>query len=175
MIFEPLSIPGAFRIIPEPHRDDRGLFARLYCPEEFAVQGIAFTSTQINLSVNPRRHTLRGMHYQAAPHAESKFVRAVCGRAYDVIVDLRPDSSTYKQWAFVELDAETLTAIFVPEGCAHGFLTLEDDTTLLYQVSKPFASAFERGVRWNDPAFAIAWPAMPAVISERDANCQEFT
>ena len=173
MIFTPLSIPGAFRITAEPHRDERGSFARLYCPQEFAAHGIPFASTQINLSTNPKRHTLRGMHYQS-PFAEAKFVYAVRGRAFDAIVDLRPESPAYKKWAEVELGADALVAIFIPEGCAHGFLTLEDDTALLYQMGRPFVPGYDRGVRWNDPAFGIAWPATPAVISERDANYPDF-
>jgi dTDP-4-dehydrorhamnose 3,5-epimerase len=174
VIFQPLSIPGAFRIVAEPHRDERGLFARLYCPVEFALHGIEFTSTQINISASPKRHTLRGMHFQAAPHAEAKFVHAVRGRAFDVVVDLRPESASYRQWASVELDAETLAAIFIPEGCAHGFLTLEDDTALIYQMGRSFVPGHDCGVRWNDPAFGIVWPAAPAVISERDANYPDF-
>jgi dTDP-4-dehydrorhamnose 3,5-epimerase len=172
--FTPLSIPGAYKVAAEPHRDDRGSFARLFCPEEFAAQGIAFVSTQINLSANPRRHTLRGLHYQASPYAEAKFVHVMRGRAFDAIVDLRPESSTYRQWTSVELDSQSLLAIFVPEGCAHGFLTLEDDTALLYQMGRPFVLGYDRGVRWNDPAFAIAWPTAPAVISERDAGYPDF-
>ncbi len=174
MIFEPLSIPGAWKVTAEPHRDDRGWFARIYCPDEFAARGIAFTSTQINISANRHRHTLRGLHYQRAPHAEAKLVHAVRGRAFDVVVDLRPESKTYKRWASVELDCESLVAIFVPEGCAHGFLTLENETALLYQMGRPFVPGHDRGVRWNDPAFAIDWPAPPAVISERDANYPGF-
>ena len=174
MIFEPLSIPGAYRIVAEPYRDERGLFARVYCPAEFAVRGIDFTSTQINISASAHRHTLRGMHYQAPPFAEPKLVHAVRGRAFDAIVDLRPESSTYRQWASVELDAKSLVAIFIPEGCAHGFLTLEDDTALLYQMGRPFVSGHDRGVRWNDPAFGVVWPAGPAVIAERDATYPDF-
>ena len=174
MIFTPLSISGAYRVTVEPHRDNRGLFARLYCPEEFAANGIAFTSTQINLSTNGRRHTLRGLHYQTRPYEEAKLVHAVRGRAFDAIVDLRPESPSYRLWASVELDSESLVAVFIPEGCAHGFLTLEDNTTLLYQMSRPFVAGHDRGIRWNDPAFAIAWPAIPTVISERDAEYPDF-
>jgi dTDP-4-dehydrorhamnose 3,5-epimerase len=174
VIFEPLSIPGAFRVTAEPHRDDRGLFARLYCPAEFAAHGIDFTSTQINISASSKRHTLRGMHYQEAPHAEAKFVHAVRGRAFDAIVDLRPESPTFRQWASAELNAKSLVAIFIPEGCAHGFLTLDDDTALLYQMGRPFVYGHDRGLRWNDPAFGIAWPAEPAVISDRDATYPDF-
>ncbi|HEY5048800.1 MAG TPA: dTDP-4-dehydrorhamnose 3,5-epimerase family protein [Rhizomicrobium sp.] len=174
MKFAPLSIQGAYSIVAEPHRDDRGAFARLYCPQEFAAAGIAFAPTQLNLSTNSRRHTLRGLHYRMSPFAEAKCVRTIQGRAFDAIVDLRPQSPTYRRWTSVVLDPQSLTAVFVPEGCAHGFLTLEDETTLLYQMGKNFATGYDRGVRWNDPAFAIAWPAAPAVISERDAGYPDF-
>ncbi|MGD0192950.1 MAG: dTDP-4-dehydrorhamnose 3,5-epimerase family protein [Rhizomicrobium sp.] len=174
MIFEPLVIPGAFKITAEPHRDNRGSFARLYCPAEFAAHGIEFGSTQINMSTNARRHTLRGLHYQLPPHAESKFVHAVHGRAFDVVLDLRPDSPSYRRWVSVEIGAEGIVAVFIPEGCAHGFLTLEDDTSILYQMGRPFVPGQDRGVRWNDPAFGIDWPAAPAVMSERDAAYPDF-
>jgi dTDP-4-dehydrorhamnose 3,5-epimerase len=174
MIFEPLPITGAFKITSEPHRDERGFFARLYCPEEFAAHKVAFTPVQINLSANVRRATLRGLHYQAPPQAEAKLVHAVSGRAFDVIVDLRSDSPSFRRWVGVELDAQTPSAVFVPEGCAHGFLTLASETSILYQMSRIFVPGHDRGVRWNDPAFAIAWPEKPAVISERDASYLDF-
>jgi dTDP-4-dehydrorhamnose 3,5-epimerase len=175
VIFEPLSISGAYRITAEPHRDNRGSFARIYCPAEFATRGIEFTSTQINISTNARRHTLRGLHYQLAPHAEAKLVHAVRGRAFDVVLDLRATSPTYKRWASVEVDAVAMVSVFIPEGCAHGFLTLEDDTSILYQMGRPFVPEQDRGVRWNDPAFGIEWPGQPAVISARDANYPDFS
>ena len=174
MIFEPLPIAGAFKIVSEPHRDERGFFARLYCPEEFAAHEIALTPVQINLSANLRRGTLRGLHYQAPPEAEAKLVHVVSGRAFDAIVDLRSDSPSFRRWAGVELIAQTPAAVFVPEWCAHGFLTLEDETSILYQMSRIFIPGHDRGIRWNDPAFAIAWPEKPAVISERDASYPDF-
>ena len=174
MIFKALAIPGAYEIRAQPHRDDRGSFARIYCPDEFAVEGIPFASTQLNISENVRRLTLRGLHYKRFPYAETKVVHAVRGRAFDVIVDLRPDSVAYKKWSAVELASGALNAVFVPEGCAHGFLTLEDDTAILYQMGRVHAPGHDEGVRWNDPAFGITWPAPPEVISDRDATYPDF-
>jgi dTDP-4-dehydrorhamnose 3,5-epimerase len=174
MRFLPQKISGVFVVESDPHRDERGSFARVFCAREFAAAGIAFTPVQANLSGNARRHTLRGLHYQDPPHAEAKFVRAVRGRAYDVVVDLRRESPSHRQWLAVELDARAMNAVFVPEGCAHGFLTLEDDTDILYQMGRPFVDGAGRGVRWNDRAFAIVWPAQPAVISQRDASYPDY-
>lgn len=169
MRFVPQKIAGVFAVETEPHRDDRGAFARVFCVEEFAGAGIAFSSVQLNLSTNAMCHTLRGLHYQDAPFAEAKFVRAVRGRAFDVVVDLREGSPTENKWVSLELDSRRMNGVFVPEGCAHGFLTLEDDTDILYQMGRQFVEGHARGVRWNDPAFAIAWPAAPEIISQRDA------
>lgn len=152
----------------EPRADQRGFFARIYCPEEFAAAGIAFSSTQINLSRNDRAHTLRGMHWQEAPHAEAKLVRVTAGAIHDVVIDLRPESPAFRRWQAFRLDAERANALFIPEGCAHGFLTLEDDTDVLYQMGRPYVGGQARGLRYDDPAFAIAWPAAPAVIAEAD-------
>jgi dTDP-4-dehydrorhamnose 3,5-epimerase len=174
MRFVPQKIPGVLLVEAEPHRDERGFFARIFCPEEFANAGIVFTSVQINLSGNAKRHTLRGLHYQDPPYAEPKLVRAVRGRAFDVVVDLRCDSPTHRQWLAVELDSRKMNALFVPEGCAHGFLTLEDDTDILYQMGRAFVDGQARGVRWNDPAFGIVWAAAPAVIAERDASYPDY-
>jgi len=169
MRFTPTEIAGVVRVDVEPHRDDRGLFARLHCPDEFAAAGIPFSPAQTSVSRNPMRHTLRGMHYQPAPHGESKLVRVTCGRIFDVAVDLRPSSPTYRRWTAAELSAENLAALFIPEGIAHGFLTLEPDTDVVYQIAPMFRPGHEAGVRWDDPAFGIAWPAPPALISPRDA------
>lgn len=174
MRFVPTPIAGVVRVEAEPHSDDRGLFARLHCPDEFAAAGIAFAPAQTSVSRNPRAGTLRGMHYQAAPHAETKLVRVTAGRVFDVAVDLRPDSPTYRQWTGCELSAENLTALYIAEGIAHGFLTLEPDTDVLYQIAPAYRPGHDAGVRWNDPAFAIAWPASPALISERDAGYPDF-
>jgi dTDP-4-dehydrorhamnose 3,5-epimerase len=174
MRFLPQAIGGVFVVEALPHGDDRGTFARVFCTREFAAAGIGFSSVQINLSTNPKRHTLRGLHFQHAPHAEAKFVRAVRGRAFDVVVDLRPQSPTHCQWISVELDSRRMNGVFIPEGCAHGFLTLEDDTDILYQMGRHFEDGHAKGVRWNDPAFAVEWPAAPAVISSRDAAYPDY-
>lgn len=175
MKLRPTKLPGVLIVEAEPHRDDRGVFARLHCPEEFAAAGVPFTPAQTSVSQNPRAFTLRGMHYQAAPHAETKLVRVTRGRAFDVAVDLRPDSPTHRQWIAQELSAENLTALFIPEGVAHGFLTLEPDTDVLYQIAPAYTPGHDAGVRWNDPAFAIEWPAAPQLISERDANYADYS
>lgn len=174
MRFEATELPGVVRVLAEPRADERGAFARLHCPEEFAAAGIAFQPVQTSVSTNLRARTLRGMHYQAAPHSETKLVRVTRGRAFDVAVDLRPDSPTYRRWTGTELSAGNLTALFIPEGVAHGFLTLEADTDVLYQIAPAYSPGYEAGVRWDDPAFAIAWPAAPLVISPRDAQYPDY-
>jgi dTDP-4-dehydrorhamnose 3,5-epimerase len=174
MRFLATEIPGVMVVEAEPRRDDRGSFARLHCPEEFAAAGAAFAPVQTSLSHNPKAGTLRGMHHQSAPHAETKLVRAVRGRMFDVAVDLRPDSPVHRRWVGVELSAENQRALFIPEGVAHGFLTLADDTDVLYQISPAFRPGHEAGVRWDDPAFGIAWPAPPKLLSERDASYPDY-
>jgi dTDP-4-dehydrorhamnose 3,5-epimerase len=169
MRFLPSGIDGVVVVDIEARSDERGAFARLQCPEEFAAAGHPFTPAQTSLSRNPCAFTLRGMHYQPAPHAEVKLVRAVRGRIFDVAVDLRPASPTYRRWTASELSAENGRALLIGEGIAHGFLTLEPDTDVLYQISPMFEPGHEAGVRWDDPAFAIAWPQAPALISPRDA------
>jgi dTDP-4-dehydrorhamnose 3,5-epimerase len=162
-------LPGVLRIDAEPHCDARGSFARLYCPTECAEAGIPdFQAWQISLSRNPTCHTLRGMHFQPA-HDEAKLVRAVRGRAYDVVIDLRRDSPGYRKWIAVELDAAAMNAVFVPQGCAHGFMTMLPDTDVLYQISPLHEPGKSCGIRWNDPAFAMRWPAEPALLDTRDA------
>jgi dTDP-4-dehydrorhamnose 3,5-epimerase len=169
MRFSPSGIDGVVVVDLESRSDERGAFARLQCPEDFAAAGHPFTPAQTSLSRNPHAFTLRGMHYQPAPHAEVKLVRAVRGRTFDVAVDLRPASPTYRRWTASELSAENGRALLIGEGIAHGFLTLEPDTDVLYQISPAFEPGHEAGVRWDDPAFAIAWPQAPALISPRDA------
>lgn len=169
MRFTPTKIAGVTVVDIEPRSDERGAFARLQCPDEFAAAGLPFEPAQTSLSRNPRALTLRGLHYQPAPYAEIKLVRAVRGRMFDVAVDLRPDSPTWRQWTASELSAENGRALLIGEGIAHGFLTLEPDTDVLYQISPKFEAGYEAGVRWDDPAFAIQWPAAPALISPRDA------
>jgi dTDP-4-dehydrorhamnose 3,5-epimerase len=174
MRFAETRLPGVVVVDPEPRGDERGSFARLHCPAEFATAGYPFTPVQTSLSRNPQAGTLRGLHYQAAPHAETKLVRAVRGRIFDVALDLRPDSPAYLQWVGETLSTENGRALLIPEGVAHGFLTLEPDSDVLYQISPAFEPGHEAGVRWNDPAFAIAWPAAPQLISERDANYPDY-
>jgi dTDP-4-dehydrorhamnose 3,5-epimerase len=170
MRFTQTEIAGVVLVDAVSHSDARGAFARLHCPEEFAAAGHPFEPAQTSLSRNPKALTLRGMHYQPAPFAETKLVRCVRGRIFDVAVDLRPDSPTHRRWIGTELSAKNLRAFLVPEGVAHGFLTLEPDTDVLYQIAPTFEPGHEAGVRWDDPAFAIAWPEAPALISERDAT-----
>ena len=174
MIFTRTVIAGVVLVDPEPVRDERGAFARLHCPDDFARAGCAFVPVQTSLSRNDHAFTLRGMHYQAAPKAETKLVRVVRGRAFDVCVDLRPDSPTHRRWVGVELDAEKARAVLIPEGVAHGFLTLEPHTDVLYQISPAFEPGHGAGVRWDDPAFGIDWPGAPATISERDATYADY-
>jgi len=170
MRFSQTEIAGAVLVEIEPREDERGGFARLHCPDEFAAAGHPFQPAQTSLSRNPQAGTLRGMHYQPAPHAETKLVRVVRGRIFDVALDLRPGSPTYRRWTSAELSADNARALLIPEGVAHGFLTLEPDTDVLYQIDPAFRPGHEAGVRWDDPAFGIAWPAAPALISPRDAT-----
>lgn len=164
------EIRGVYDVLSEPHCDSRGFFARIYCPEEFAAAGIIFTSSQINLSRNDAAFTLRGMHWQAPPHAEAKLVRAMTGVIHDVVVDLRQESPTYLHWLARRLSAEAANALFIPEGCAHGFMTLEPNVDVLYQMNRTYAGGFARGIRWDDPSIGIEWPAEPQVVSDADQN-----
>jgi dTDP-4-dehydrorhamnose 3,5-epimerase len=166
--FSATPIPGLTRIEIEPHADARGFFARLYCPEEFAAAGLDFAPLQMSLSRNREKGVLRGLHFQAPPHDEAKVVRVVRGSAFDVVVDLRPDSAAYRRWFGARLTAEAGDALFIPRGCAHGFLTLEPDTDVLYQIDRLHAPGHGRGLRYDDPAIAISWPAPPRVIAPAD-------
>lgn len=174
MTFEETPIPGAWLVGLERRGDERGFFARLFCADEFAEHGLAVTFVQVNDSLSVERGTLRGMHYQLPPAAEVKLVRCVRGALYDVILDLRPDSPAFKRWFGVELSAENRLMMVVPEGCAHGFLTLEPETETIYFVTAPYSPECERGVRWNDPAFAIDWPFEPTVLSDKDRDQHDF-
>ncbi len=169
MKFQESPLAGAYTIEMERLEDERGFFARSFCAEEFAARGLTVVMPQSSVSFNARRGTLRGLHYQAEPHAEDKLVRCTAGAIYDVIVDLRPDSASVRRWFGVELSAANHRSLFIPKGLAHGFLTLRDDTEVLYMISVPHAPGFERGVRWNDPAIGISWPAAPSIVSARDA------
>ena len=168
MIFKATPLGGVWVIEPERLGDDRGFFARTFCREEFRAHGLDPDVVQCNVSWNACRGSVRGLHYQAAPHAEAKLVRCTRGAIWDVAVDLRPGSPTFKRWTAVELTAENHLALYVSEGCAHGFQTLADDTEVFYQMSAPHQPGAERGVRWNDPALAIAWPLEAATLSDRD-------
>jgi len=168
--FTELQLPGVFVIDLEPHRDERGFFARTFCHDAFAEHGLNPAVHQSSLSFNTQRGTLRGLHWQAAPGAEDKLIRCVGGAAWDVVVDLRGGSATFHQWASVELTAENRRSLYVPAGFAHGFLTLTADTELLYQMTVAHRPELARGARWDDPAFGIEWPFAPIVISDRDAT-----
>ena len=174
MNFRETKIRGAFEIHPEFLNDERGFFARTWCKREFEAQGLNSRLAQCNVSYNKIKGTLRGMHYQEAPHAEEKLVRCTRGAIYDVVIDLRPNSPTFKEWVGVVLDPEKRNMLFVPTGCAHGFLTLEDEAEVLYQMSEFYNAEASRGVRWDDPAFQIAWPESVRIISERDRTYPDF-
>jgi dTDP-4-dehydrorhamnose 3,5-epimerase len=170
MRFVPTSLPGLVEVELTPHRDARGFFARLYCPEEFAAAAVECQPVQMSLSRNGAAGTLRGMHWQAPPEAEAKVVRVVRGRIFDVAVDLRPESATCLRWHGCELSAEAGNALFIPAGFAHGFLTLVEDTDVLYQIDRLYRPGFARGMRFDDPKVGIAWPAVPRVISQADRD-----
>jgi len=175
VIFTPTSLDGAYIVDIEPRRDERGFFARAWCDEEFARHRLDTRVVQCNLSFNDRGGTLRGMHFQRAPHAEVKLIRCTRGAIYDVIVDLRPESPTHRLWIGVELTAENRRMLYIPEGFAHGYQTLVDATETFYQVSAPYAPHAEGGVRWDDPAFGIVWPeTTDLVISEKDRNWPDY-
>jgi dTDP-4-dehydrorhamnose 3,5-epimerase len=174
MLFIETQLAGAYIIDPERIEDERGFFARTWDRHEFESRGLNTNLAQCNISYNTRRGTLRGMHYQAAPHEETKLVRCTSGAIYDVIVDLRPASPTLRQWLGVELSAANRRMLYIPEGFAHGFQTLSDNSEVFYQMAAFYAPDYARGVRWNDPAFGIVWPETPQVISARDQAYPDF-
>ena len=174
MIFLETPLKDARLIDIEKREDERGFFARAWCRREFAANGLNPGLAQCNISFNPHRGTLRGMHFQDKPFEEAKLVRCTSGSLYDVIIDLRPDSATYLKHLGAVLTAENRRMLYVPEGFAHGFLTLRDATEVFYQITEFYAPEAQRGVRWNDPAFAIDWPEEPRLISERDRNFPDF-
>jgi dTDP-4-dehydrorhamnose 3,5-epimerase len=174
MLFKETTLNGAFVVEIEQRPDERGFFARTFCEREFAEHGLPTRFPQCNLSRNTQAGTLRGMHYQAAPLWEAKLVRCVSGAIWDVIIDLRADSATRFQSIGVELSAENARALFVPEGFAHGFVTLKDDSDVFYHMSEFFRPDGARGLRWNDRRFDIHWPTPPRVISDRDAGYPDF-
>ena len=175
MNFRAADVDGVWLIEPERHEDERGFFARTFCRREFREHGLTAEVVQANTSFNRRKGTLRGMHYQAAPHEEAKLVRCTRGAVYDVIVDLRPGSPTFRSWVSVELTAGNDTMLFVPQGFAHGYQTLEDDTETWYLITAYYEPSAGRGVRWDDPAFGIEWPEVEErTINERDRNWPDF-
>jgi dTDP-4-dehydrorhamnose 3,5-epimerase len=175
MRFTETQLAGAYIIDPERIEDERGFFARTWDRHEFEAHGLNTNLAQCNISYNTRRGTLRGMHYQAAPHEETKLVRCTSGAIYDVIVDLRPASPTLRQWLAVELSAANRRMLYIPEGFAHGFQTLADHSEVFYQMAAFYAPGYARGVRWNDPAFGIVWPqAERRIIAERDAGYADY-
>jgi dTDP-4-dehydrorhamnose 3,5-epimerase len=176
MTFRELELPGAFLIELDRIEDERGFFARTFCRDEFAEHGLATEIVQANTAFNRRKGTLRGMHFQAAPHEEAKLVRCTRGAVYDVIVDLRRDSPTFTRWVSVELTVENDTMLYVPEGFAHGYQTLEDETETSYLMSQRYEPSAGRGVRWDDPAFGIEWPDEgDRTLNERDRTWPDFS
>lgn len=174
MIFEELPLKGAYRIVLQRHEDDRGFFARTWCRQTFAEQGLKDCSEQCSISSNLAAGTLRGMHFQRSPHAETKLVRCSRGVVFDCIVDLRKGSGTFGDTHGEVLSAQNALAFYIPQGFAHGFLTLEDDTEVDYQMAEAFVPGFAAGFVWDDPDIAIAWPRLPAVINDRDRALPRF-
>jgi dTDP-4-dehydrorhamnose 3,5-epimerase len=174
MIFSETRLAGAYVIEPERQEDERGFFARVWCQKEYQAKGVNPHLVQCSVSFNKQRGTLRGMHWQQAPHAEAKVVRCTMGAIYDVIIDLRPDSVTFKHYEGLLLTPENRTMLYVPDGFAHGFLTLIDNTEVFYQMSEFYHPESQAGVRWNDPAFGIPWVDDVRVISYRDAHYPDF-
>jgi dTDP-4-dehydrorhamnose 3,5-epimerase len=174
MIFTETEIPGAVLIDLEPHGDSRGFFARAWSADEFEARGLSISFVQANVSLSAQRGTLRGLHYQVAPHQEAKLVRCTRGAIHDVVVDLRPESPTYRRWIGVELSAENRRMLYVPEGCAHGYQTLTDDAEVFYPVTARYAPESERGLRFDDAAFGIDWALEVSVISEKDRSWPDY-
>jgi dTDP-4-dehydrorhamnose 3,5-epimerase len=175
MRFSETPIQGAFLVEAEEKRDDRGFFARLWCRDEFAARGLTADFVQCNDAFTSRKGTLRGLHYQADPFGEVKLVRCVRGAIFDVVVDVRRDSPTFARWFGATLSADNRTMMYVPEGCAHGYLTLEDDSEIVYPVSRPYRPEAERGIRWNDSRFGIDWPPVqPLTLSVKDQGWPDF-
>jgi dTDP-4-dehydrorhamnose 3,5-epimerase len=174
MKFTETSVVGAWIVEPELHLDERGAFARTWDVDEFAERGLESSLVQCSISHNLRRGTLRGLHYQVAPHEETKLVRCTRGAIFDVAVDLRCASPTFKHWCSVELTADNRIGLYVPKGCAHGFLTLVDDSEVLYQMTAAYAPEAARGMRYDDPSFGIDWPDVVVVINDRDRSYPDF-
>ncbi len=174
MIFIEAKLKGTFIIEPERLDDERGFFARTFCQKEFEDKGLNPKVAQCNISFNRKRGTLRGMHYQVAPHEEAKIIHCTKGAIYDVTIDLNPGSPTFKQWLSVELTAENRRMLYVPEGFAHGFQTIDDNTEVFYQMSEFYHPECGRGIRWDDPAFGVKWPIEKKIISAKDCAYRYF-
>jgi dTDP-4-dehydrorhamnose 3,5-epimerase len=174
LLFKELDLMGAYLVEIEPRADERGFFARTFCEEEFAAAGLSTRFPQTSISHNARRGTVRGMHFQAAPHEETKLVRCVSGAVYDVIVDVRPGSPSYLRSMGVELSAKNRSALYIPTGFAHGFQTLMDDSELLYMIDVNYVAEAARGVRWNDPSVNVEWPDPINLISRRDEQFPDW-
>jgi dTDP-4-dehydrorhamnose 3,5-epimerase len=175
MIFTETPLPGAYLLDVEAREDERGFFARTFCAREFCERGLKPEFVQCSVSYNTRKGTLRGMHWQAAPHGEGKLVRCTRGAIFDVIIDLRPDSPAFKRWFSVELTDTNRRQLYIPEGCAHGFQTLADGTEVFYQMTEFHVPESARGLRWNDPTFNIAWPDTPhRIMHPRDAAYPDY-
>ena len=174
MIFTQTKLKGAFIIEPQRLKDERGFFARTFCQGEFKAHGLNVRVAQCNISFNEKKGALRGMHYQVTPHEEAKLVSCVRGVIYDVIIDLRSDSPTYCQWFAVQLSSDNYKMVYIPEGFAHGFQALEDNTVAFYQISQSFNTEYSRGVRWDDPAFGIKWPLLNPILSLKDGSFRDF-
>jgi len=170
MKFNKINIPGAYLLMREPHTDSRGYFARTYCAQEFLDNGIDFQPSQGNISYNEKAKTLRGMHFHRPPHQEDKLVYCTSGSIFDVIVDIRPDSETYGQWYGAELTRENGLGLFIPKGCAHGFLTLQNQTEVSYLMSPAYVPGYDTGFKWDDSAIGIEWPDVPEIISDKDQD-----
>lgn len=174
MLIETTPLQGVLVTSLQKIEDERGFFARTFCAREFAAAGVDFHVKQTNVSANARKGTLRGLHYQGDPQPDTKLVTCTRGAIFDVAVDLRKDSGTYLQWFGAELSADNRKGLYIPAGCAHGFITLEDDTEVNYLMGETYVAELARGARWNDPAFAIAWPLAPTAINERDAHYPDW-
>jgi dTDP-4-dehydrorhamnose 3,5-epimerase len=175
MIFTPTPLGGVFVIDLEPVRDERGFFSRAWCEEQFAARGLSTRIAQINTAHNPHARTLRGMHFQRAPHAEVKIVSCPYGAVFDVAVDLRPGSVTYCHWFGIELTQDNHRALYIPEGLAHGYITLADNSGLTYLTSHRYEGKSAGGVRYDDPAFGIQWPVKPSLVSAADSHWPDYT
>lgn len=174
MIFKATRLHGVYIIEPEPFNDERGSFARTFCQREFEKMDLQSGILQCNVSTNKKKGTFRGMHYQAAPFEEAKLVSCLQGALYDIVLDLRPQSETFREWISVELNSRVKNMVYVPQGCAHGFQTLEENTDVFYQITEYYSPDHARGVRWNDPLFNITLPLDITMISEKDKNYPDF-